>query len=355
LQYKIEILNDDNVNEYSDFIIKNPKNILYTSVKFKLLIEKILNVESFFLLVVDENDKIKGALPLMIYHNRRFGNIANSLPFYGSNGEVLFPENIEIAESGLIQKILIREAINIAESKNCKLITFISNPFSVINEWSNFEFDFLDERISQIKIFDIKSNNPDIDGSLMSSLSGKTRNMVRKAYKSGINFYASNNISDLEFIYKTHLENLNTLGGIAKPESFFSNIPDIFNNEEYRIYIAEKDGVKISGVLLFYFNKTIEYYTPVIVNEFRSFQPLSLLIFEAMKDGINWNYGFWDWGGTWLTQDGVYHFKKMWGSEDLKYYYYVKILDKNFLRIDYQLLQKEYPYFYCYPFKGRYN
>ena len=99
-----------------------------------------------------------------------------------------------------------------------------------------------------------------------------------------------------------------------------------------KIFIAEKEGIKIAGLLLFYFNKSIEYFTPVIVNEFRSLQPLSLLIFEAMKDGISRNYEFWNWGGTWLTQDGVYRFKKMWGSEDLKYFYYVKIIQKDISR-----------------------
>ena len=348
--YKIEVLNNNRVNDYSDFIKKNSHNLFYTSIKFKLLLEKILNIESFFLLAIDENDIVKGALPLMVCYNPRFGNIANSLPFYGSNGEILFPDDTDETESELIQKFLIREAISFAKTKDCKLITFITNPFSQSKGWKSFEFDFVDERISQIKFLNIKIDSSDIGENLMGSLSGKTRNMVRKAFKSGIKYYTSNNISDFEFLYNTHVDNIRSLSGIAKPENFFHKIPEYFGNDNYKIYIAEKDGIKIAGLLLFYFNKSIEYYTPVIVNEYRNLQPLSLLIFEAMKDAINRGFKIWNWGGTWLSQDGVYHFKKMWGTEDLKYFYYVKIFDSDILKIENQILQKEYPYFYCYPY-----
>ena len=105
--------------------------------------------------------------------------------------------------------------------------------------------------------------------------------------------------------------------------------------------------------MLFYFNKSVEYYTPVIVNEYRNLQPLSLLIFEAIKDALKGGYEIWNWGGTWPTQDGVYHFKKMWGSEDLKYFYYVKIFNKDILKIESTILQEEYPYLYCYPFNKK--
>jgi len=61
--------------------------------------------------------------------------------------------------------------------------------------------------------------------------------------------------------------------------------------------------------LLFYYGKTIEYFTPVFRNEYRSYQPMSLLIYQAMVDGAKAGYERWNWGGTWENQEGVYRFK----------------------------------------------
>lgn len=35
-------------------------------------------------------------------------------------------------------------------------------------------------------------------------------------------------------------------------------------------------------------------------------------------------------GGIWLTQGGVYDFKKKWGTIDKNYFYYTTIFDKIF-------------------------
>ena len=58
--------------------------------------------------------------------------------------------------------------------------------------------------------------------------------MIRKAYKSDITFYLSNDIQDMDFISGTHVDNIRSLGGIPKPESFFKNIPEFFSDDEYQ-------------------------------------------------------------------------------------------------------------------------
>lgn len=69
-----------------------------------------------------------------------------------------------------------------------------------------------------------------------------------------------------------------------------------------------------------------------------------------MKDSIHAGYNRWNWGGTWITQEGVYNFKKKWGTEDYPYYYYNKIYDKKILEIEKQELLEEFEYFYVIPF-----
>ena len=94
----------------------------------------------------------------------------------------------------------------------------------------------------------------------------------------------------------------------------------------------------------------VEYYTPVIINEYRSLQPLSLLITQAMFDASNLGFNWWNWGGTWQTQQGVYKFKSRWNTLDFEYNYYVKVNNKDLYFISKESLLKEYEGFYVFPF-----
>ena len=105
--------------------------------------------------------------------------------------------------------------------------------------------------------------------------------MIRKSQKQNIEIYEDN--LDIEFLYNTHYENMKAIEGTAKPELFFKDISKFFiPGVDYKIFIAKKDKIKISALLLFYFNGTVEYYTPVIKTEYRNLQSNSLLIFHAM-------------------------------------------------------------------------
>ena len=93
----------------------------------------------------------------------------------------------------------------------------------------------------------------------------------------------------------------------------------------------------------FYFNKTVEYFTPADFIRHRRTQALALVIYEAMKDAMKKGYKNWNWGGTWLSQDGVYDFKKRWGTTEHPYFYYTQIFNqgnyfskKSFLTSDYR-------------------
>ena len=104
-------------------------------------------------------------------------------------------------------------------------------------------------------------------------------------------------------------------------------------------------------MLIFYFNGTVEYFTPVIRPEFRHTQALALVIYEAMKDAVQEKAcKLWNWGGTWLSQGGVYDFKKRWGTEDYPYYYYTKVFNQELLKVNSKDLLDEYAGFYVLPF-----
>ena len=121
-------------------------------------------------------------------------------------------------------------------------------------------------------------------------------------------------------------------------------------SDMWSIYVGSKDGVPVSALLLFYFNGTVEYFTPVIKSEHRNTQALALVIFQAMKDAVK-NRGCknWNWGGTWLSQTGVYDFKKRWGTTDYPYYYYTKLFNEEVKSSSKDTMQR-LPGFFVLPF-----
>ncbi len=138
------------------------------------------------------------------------------------------------------------------------------------------------------------------------------------------------------------------IGGNAKPLSVFRTLYEIFDpKEDYNVYVAQKSDEFTAGLLVFYYKEYCEYFTPVINQKYRSEQPLSLLIFTAMKEAYKRRVKYWNWGGTWPThQEGVYLFKKRWGADERTYNYYTKIFDPEALKKTVDLYPQSCHFFY---------
>ena len=322
-------------NKYENFLTLQKNTLFFYSIKYIHFLEELLNAKNETLLVVKE-EKILAILPLLSKVGI-YGKVLNSLPFYGSNGFIIATDNESYS-------LLLNKYNDIINSKEIFSSTVISNP---LLEYNNLEktviHNFEDYRIGQITKFNsLTSEN------LMNIFHSKTRNMVRKALKSNIKISIDNN--SFGFLEKIHNENMDEIGGKAKSSLFFKLVQKYFiSGEDYNIYIAKQNDVDIAALLVFYFNDTVEYFTPVVKVEYRNIQPLSAIIYIAMQDAIKNGYKNWNWGGTWATQDGVYRFKKRWGTEDLTYYYYTK-LNYDVKKLSKIELNNSYEYFYTVPF-----
>jgi lipid II:glycine glycyltransferase (peptidoglycan interpeptide bridge formation enzyme) len=148
------------------------------------------------------------------------------------------------------------------------------------------------------------------------------------------------------------------INGTAKPKIMFEKIPEIFQYDlDYRLYIAEYDSKVVAALLIFFFKDQVEYFLPVIHKDFRSYQPLSALIYTAMADSIKDKESkVWNWGGTWATQDTLYRFKKSWNAHDKEYRYHIKTnLSSTVLRgINFKEAILEFQNFYLYPVSEEY-
>jgi CelD/BcsL family acetyltransferase involved in cellulose biosynthesis len=348
----LDFVSNSTEEEYDNFIAAHPHGTLFYSTKYKHLLTGILsNVQPQYM-VLREEGKIVGVLPAFLKEGR-LGSVLNSLPFFGSHGGVLTSQFVNNTDS--IKRRMIKDFNQLARDKDC-FSSVIITPL-LEQDISPYEqetrYDFCETRIGQVT--HLPAEGPDFEDQLFRMFDSGERGAARKGGKAGIKFSYSGQEEDLKMLRQFHVKNAATKGFGQKPLEFFSQIPKIFEfDKEYRVYFAEKDGKFIAGLLLFYFNRTVEYFVPAMDDEFRTLRPLGVLIVEAMKDAVRRGYKYWNWGGTQEGQDGVYNFKRKWGAKDHPYKYYVskhKACD-SLVALGREGLTEQFPYFYVVPFSS---
>jgi hypothetical protein len=335
---KVSILTEDKYIAYEAFLKTHKAAMIYYSIKFKGFLEKQTKSEAMYFVAVDDNDNIQGILPLMVKFGP-LGKVLNSLPYYGSNGGIL--ANMKEAKEVLMDKYL-----EVANSGEFVSATLIENPLDKDYPYDKINVDEADFRIGQLT--NIAGNFSNLE-ELMIRFDSKTRNIIRKAIKSDVKVNIEND--QFDFLRNTHFDNMESIGGLAKEVSFFENILEFFETGvDYDVYVARIDNIPVAATLVFYYGKVVEYYTPVIVKEYRSFQPLSLIITTAMFNASALGFEWWNWGGTWQSQGGVYDFKSKWGTVDINYNYHIILKDKSLYQATKEDLLRYYGGFYVLPF-----
>lgn len=340
----IAILTEEYENKYRDYIAKNKNAFMYYSLQYRKLLTNLLQDESDYLIALEGND-IVGCMPVFYRTDPELGTVANSMPYYGGHGGPL-------ADSDGVRRKLLEAYLKEIQKKQCVASTIVGSPIEDF-DWLYKDVlkpTFIDERIELMTYFP-KVDEDIASESLMGIFHYKVRNMIRKAIKNGVVVQIDNSDDAVEFLYETHKSNMVAIGGMPKEHRLFSLISsDYRKGIDYNIYVASLEGRKIAAMLVFYFMDTVEYYTPAIVSQYRNYQPLSLIIYSAMKDAMRMGMEKWNWGGTGLTQNSLYTFKSRWGTTETRYYYYTKIWDKNILKTGKDMILEKYKNYYVYPF-----
>lgn len=323
--------------EIDEFLKQNEHSIFYYCTKYVKFLSEYLKCE-FTYLICKKDSKICGILPY-IQMSTFLGDIVNTLPYYGSNGGI-------IASSADAEAELITIYNEIAASSSVAASTYIPNLFYSDRTPKGIIYDYTDERIGQITLL---SDNKNSEDELFNRIDSSTRRNIRRAKNAGIKVEVNN--ESFDFLIMVHEQNMEAIGGREKSPDFFKKIPLSFDKDsDYRIYTATLDGVIISALLVFYFNKTVEYFTPVTVSEYRTLQPMSLILYTAMLDAVNLGYKYWNWGATWITQQGVYKFKGKWDARDYLYKYYIKVNRAELINMKSDDILEKFPNFYVIPF-----
>lgn len=335
---------------YEQLLVDSPASMFNHSLKYREFLQKILPDSTDHYLCCIEGSRMIAALPLFIMSGP-YGKVINSLPFFGSHGGFVYNEDFDEKKCALLTKKL-DSLVNDIDTYSC---TLVESPFETRKDYyKSFGGNLFDERVGQITPLPSQDGETGLEERLLSLFHQKTRNMVRKGLKSGFEIAHDGSIETTQALCSIHKHNIESIGGQAKHWGVFEAIHEVFDyNTDYRIYTARKDGKIVSALLLFYFKNTVEYFTPATLEEYRGDQPLSALVYRAMLDALaEKQMQFWNWGGTWLSQAGVYQFKSRWGTQDYPYRYHIKVnnASKKLKQIKREDLLASYPNFYTVPF-----
>jgi Acetyltransferase (GNAT) domain len=318
---------------YDEFLHSVPNSLLYYARRYRGFIEDLLGCRSTYWLAW-QDERIAGVLPVM-ERDGPWGRVLNSLPYFGSNGGAL-------ALTSAAEEALVLQFDRLAAETGVVAATWISHPL-LPSRSACPEHDFVDERIGQLTPLDGG------EAALLERIDGSARRNIKKARSSGVTVTIRNDAFD--FLETTHRANMMEIGGKAKGVEFFAKVPRHFRaDDDYRIYIAERAGRPVAALLLFYFNGVVEYFTPVTDATERNSQPMALILQRAMGDAAARGFIWWNWGGTWLAQTGVWRFKHKWGAQDRRYRYYVKLNERSILVHSASQIEAAYPGFYVVPF-----
>lgn len=350
---ELAILGNEHEKAYEELLMGCSSAMLYHSLAYRQFLKDFLpsHSEDCYLLAFDSG-RLVGALPTFLVDGPN-GVVLNSLPFFGSHGSIILAKN----SSPETAPFLARALNDLCIAKRVMCATVIDTPFIDNEELfkSALGFQYQDYRIGQFTALPQVSNIEEIDKSLLALYHQKTRNIVRKALRSGLVFSYNQSELSLNALHALHEKNILEIGGIAKPKHFFECISsNLRPDNDYRIYTARNgDNEIVSALMLLYFKDMVEYFVPATANVWRSAQPLSALIHVAMRDAVfERSAKTWNWGGTWPTQDGVYHFKSRWGTKNHHYKYYIRVFpdEKRLHGVGKASMLSNYPWFYTVPF-----
>ena len=321
--------------DWDAFLRSTSGGLIYHSIAYRDLLVDLLGCESEYL-VAREGGEIRGVLPVM-WASDEAGRVCNSLPFYGSHGG-------PIAGSSEAEEALMEAWNERATDGGTLAATMVANPF-LDHEPPQAVHELTDERIGQVTALP-GDESPD---ELMLLYSKNARRDVRRAERRGVE--VERDPSRLPELWRLHQENMEAIGGLAKPERFFTELANRLEaGRDYELWVATKEGSLIAGLLVLYFNDVAEYWTPAVDAEHRADEPMALIVSEAMLDASRRGCRLWNWGGTWSSQDGVYRFKHKWGADDRPYRYFVQVNNRSVLEATPEQLLERFPHFYVLPF-----
>lgn len=298
--------------------------------------------------VAYRGDTITGTLAAVVTRDP-CGAIVNALPWYGTPGACVLADPADDAT----RRALLGALAGLAEAEDALTCALVLTPEEETAAAGLYE-DILrptttDPRIGQVTVLPDRAA-PALDD-VLSLCSQKTRNLVRKAFKQGFTAERADDDAAWAALVRLHTETMRAKGAAPKPPEHFAALREALPPERRTLWLARAGDAVAAALLLVHHGRQTDYLVPAADVVYRDRQPLSLLIAHGMMEAMAAGRPQWNWGGTWLSQTTLHHFKAGFGAEDRPYRYLIRgrADARAVLSRDLPRLRAAHPYHYLWP------
>jgi len=336
----VQVLSPALEEAYERFLQSQRRSLFFHSLRYRPFLKALVGCGDEYLVATD-GDAVRGVLPL-VYVEREGRRVYNSLPYYGTTAGV-------IADGTAAYRSLVGAYNEVATARTTVSATIVGSQFGEAPEADGIVSTHVDERIAQMTSLPAGSADPAAD--ILGSCDGSARRNVKKAAAAGIR--VERDPSAMDRLRELHEVGLRAIGGLPKGPAFFRLVREHFEpGREFDLYVARRDDVVVAGLLVFYFNQTVEYFVPASDSASRDVQPLSAILIAAMTEAARRGFRWWNWGGTWTTQTGVYRFKRKWGARECVYRHRTQLNEPALLAWPPERILSTWPHFFVVPFRA---
>jgi len=282
------------------------------------------------------DDTLIGVLPGFIKTTDN-GTVYNSLPFFGPNAGVqCLPENNDCHAP------LFSFLMEHLRSEYDMLSAAVYSPFLADT----------DEHYTQLQadiVVDKFTHYIDMENHTLPGVRRRDINTARKRDVTIIDNPSRDELTEVFEIYKT---NCTDYGIELKPWPLFEYFLENYDSDNLLVSAAVHDGTIIAGLITLYSKGVASYYIPCQKHETRSLQPVPFLIDHHMDKVKEAGVRYWNWESSPGLDSGVAFFKKKWNSIEGNYKIHVIPFrpQSDFSKLGVETIQRDYPWFFVYPF-----
>ena len=299
---------------WDDFVLTNKYGSIYHLSAWRALIEKTFGHKPLYLILQENGDRIKAALPLFFIKSWLTGNRLVSLPFCSFCDPIV--------ESTADLNRLLNTVFTIQKESNSKYVEIRTKKNLAVFKGTNFKPHCLfKSHILRLSNESDKLFHSFHKTSIQQRIRRATRNnvIVRKALK----------LTDMKIFYSLHIQVTKRHGVAPRPYRFFKNLWEIsYPNGLVDLFFAQLNNRIIGGLILLKFRDTAYYEYVGTDYRFLKYNTNHIILWKAIEDCCKTGLKYFDFGVSPIRNRGLMDFKRRWGAEenDLFYFYFPDIM-----------------------------
>jgi FemAB-related protein (PEP-CTERM system-associated) len=293
----VVLLTPDREKDWHRFIEDSPQASLAHHLGWRNVVEKTYHHTPYYLLAMD-GEAVAGILPLFLIGSPFFGRLLVTAPYLSYGGLLADDER---AAHALVQAA--REAA-IEQRAKCVEIRGLQR----VDEGLLLKDKYCSFRLPL-------GVGPE---ALWRQLEGgRARKAIRKALKSGLVVEAGHQLRAIfADVMSRHMRDLGTPFHRVR---FYERIIEEFPQQS-QILMARQGGHYIGGILSVSYKETVHCVYGAGLREYRSWAPISLLIWEAIRSACDCGFEYFDLGRS-RWDSGTFFFKRQWRAQPIPLFY----------------------------------